>query len=55
VYGAIAYYLGHQAEIDAYLTAGQEEFEQGRRSQSHISDELRTRLDRARGRIAERQ
>lgn len=55
VYGAIAYYLGHQAEIDAYLEAGQEDFEQGRRSQAHISDELRTRLDRARNRIARRQ
>ena len=55
VYGAVAYYLGHQAEIDAYLSAGQEDFEQGRRSQSHISEELRTRLDRARGRIARRQ
>jgi len=55
VYGAIAYYLGHQAEIDAYLRAGQEDFEQSRRSQSHIADELRTRLDRARGRTARRQ
>jgi uncharacterized protein (DUF433 family) len=55
VYGAIAYYLGHQAEIDAYLRAGQEDFEQGRCSQSHIADELRTRLDRARGRTAKRQ
>ena len=54
VYGAIAYYLGHQAEIDAYLKAGQENFEQGRRSQTHISNELRTRLDRARDRIAGR-
>ena len=54
VYGAIAYYLGHQAEIDAYLRAGQENFEQGRRSQTHISSELRARLDRARGRITRR-
>jgi uncharacterized protein (DUF433 family) len=55
VYGAIAYYLGHQAEIDVYLRAGQGEFEEGHRSQSHISEELRTRLDRARGRTARRQ
>jgi uncharacterized protein (DUF433 family) len=52
VYGAIAYYLRHQAEIDSYLRAGQEDFEQGRRSQSHISSDLRTRLDQARSRIA---
>jgi len=54
VYGAIAYYLGHQAEIDAYLKAGQQDFEQGRRSQTHISNDLRARLDRARSRIASR-
>ena len=27
VYGAIAFYLDHQAEIDAYLEAGKREFE----------------------------
>lgn len=27
VYGAIAYYLGHRTEIDAYLKASEEEFE----------------------------
>ena len=26
VYGAIAFYLGHQAEIDAYLQQGEREF-----------------------------
>jgi uncharacterized protein (DUF433 family) len=51
VYGAIAYYLGHQAEIDSYLRAGQEHFEEGRRSQTHVSNELRARLDQARGRV----
>ena len=27
VYGAIAFYLGHQAEIDTYLEEGDAEFE----------------------------
>ena len=27
VYGAIAFYLGHQAEIDAYLQEGEGQFE----------------------------
>jgi uncharacterized protein (DUF433 family) len=52
VYGAIAYYLGHRAEIDAYLRTGEETFEDGRRSQTHISDELRARLEQARSRLA---
>jgi uncharacterized protein (DUF433 family) len=52
VYGAIAYYLGHQAEIDVYLRTGQEAFEEGRRSQTHVSDELRSRLAQARNRLA---
>ena len=30
VYGAIAYYLGHRAEIDAYLRQGQEQYERER-------------------------
>jgi uncharacterized protein (DUF433 family) len=54
VYGAITYYLGHQDEVDTYLGAGHQEFEQGRRSQTHLSSELRTRLDQARDRIARR-
>jgi uncharacterized protein (DUF433 family) len=52
VYGSIAYYLGHQAEIDAYLKTGQQTFEEGRRSQTHIPDELRARLEQARSRLA---
>lgn len=30
VYGAIAYYLGHRAEIDAYLRAGMSQYERER-------------------------
>lgn len=32
VYGAIAFYLAHQAEIDAYLVAGAEHYEDFRRA-----------------------
>ncbi len=32
VYGAIAYYLGHKAEIDEYLEAADAEFEELRQS-----------------------
>jgi uncharacterized protein (DUF433 family) len=46
VYGAIAYYLGHRAEIDAYLKADAEEFEAFR-------EEIRARYPRAARRIDE--
>jgi len=55
VYGAITYYLGHQDEIDTYFGAGREEFEQGRRSQTDVSSDLRARRDQARERIARRR
>jgi uncharacterized protein (DUF433 family) len=54
VYGAITFYLRHRDEVDTYLGAGRQEFEQGRRSQTHLSSELRTRLAQARDRIARR-
>ena len=44
VYGAIAFYLSHQVEIDAYLKAKQSSFEAARQSQTHISSELRARV-----------
>ena len=34
VYGAIAYYLAHQAGIDSYLKTKHEDFEKARRSQN---------------------
>jgi uncharacterized protein (DUF433 family) len=39
VYGAIAYYLANRDEIDAYLTARQEQFEE-RRTQSRQNDPM---------------
>src|SRR5216683_649280 len=48
VYGTIAFYLAHQAEIDTYLKAGKESYEEARRSQRHISSELRARIEQVR-------
>ena len=47
IYGAIAFYLGHQAEIDAYLKAKKIAYEDARRSQTHVSDALRARIERS--------
>ena len=44
VYGAIAYYLAHQLEVDSYLKTKQDDFEKARRSQTHVSGGLRARL-----------
>lgn len=46
VYGAIAYYLGHQTEVDAYLQEGEREFaalrEQLRQSNPLLYQKLET-------------
>jgi uncharacterized protein (DUF433 family) len=54
VYGAIAYYLGHRTGVDQYLKLQHAKFEEARRKQSHISDDLRARLAQARHDIARR-
>jgi uncharacterized protein (DUF433 family) len=46
--GAIAFYRANRSGIDAYLLRKREEFEAARRSQSHISAELRSRIEQAR-------
>lgn len=48
VYGAIAYYLANQADIDAYLIRQNEKWEEGRRSAEPLPADLRERLMRAR-------
>jgi uncharacterized protein (DUF433 family) len=48
VYGAIAYYLGHHAAIDAYLKQKGAAYEEARRSQNHVSADLRARIERSR-------
>jgi uncharacterized protein (DUF433 family) len=45
-YGAIAYYLGHRAEIDVYLKAADEEYEAFRQR-------IRTNYPRLNGRLDE--
>jgi uncharacterized protein (DUF433 family) len=48
VYGAIAYYLANQTEIDAYLIRQNEKWEEGRRTAEPLPANLREKLMRAR-------
>ena len=48
VYGAIAYYLANQAEIDAYLISQDEKWAEGKRDSEPLPAGLRERLMRAR-------
>jgi uncharacterized protein (DUF433 family) len=48
VYGAIAYYLANQADIDAYVMRQNEKWAEGRRNVEPLPADLRERLMRAR-------
>jgi uncharacterized protein (DUF433 family) len=48
VYGAIAYYLAHQAEIDGYLIRQGEKWADGRANSEPLPVNLREKLMRAR-------
>jgi hypothetical protein len=48
VYGAIAFYLNHQADIDAYLSQRKERWAELERKGNPVSPELQARLERAR-------
>ncbi len=48
VYGAIAYYLDHQGEVDAYLLRRKEQWTELERLATPPSQDLKDRLDRAR-------
>ena len=48
VYGSIAYYLAHRAEIDSYLKQEDAEFETWRRATQGIGRELSEKLAAAR-------
>ncbi len=48
VYGAIAYYLANQAEIDAYLIHQDEKWAEGRREAAPLPADLRDKLIGAR-------
>ncbi|HYH85838.1 MAG TPA: DUF433 domain-containing protein [Pyrinomonadaceae bacterium] len=48
IYGAVAFYLAHVEEIDRYLSAGEEEFEELRHASREAHPEWYENLDRAR-------
>jgi uncharacterized protein (DUF433 family) len=48
IYGAIAYYLANQAQIDAYLVHQCEKWAEGKRNSDPLPANLRERLIRAR-------
>jgi uncharacterized protein (DUF433 family) len=48
VYGAMAYYLANQAEIDAYLNRQSEKWADGKRNAEPLPANLREKLMRAR-------
>ena len=48
VYGAIAYYLANQADVDAYLIRQDEKWSEGKRTAQPLPADLRERLIRAR-------
>lgn len=48
VYGAIAYYLANQSDIDAYMTRQNEKWAEGKRNAEPLPANLRDRLMRAR-------
>jgi uncharacterized protein (DUF433 family) len=48
IYGAIAYYLANQPEIDDYLTCQTEKWAEGRRDSEPLPPSLRQKLMRAR-------
>lgn len=48
VYGAIAYYLANQVQVDAYLDRQDGKWADGKRNAEPLPDELRQRLKQAR-------
>jgi uncharacterized protein (DUF433 family) len=48
VYGAIAYYLDHLADIDGYLSRRKEQWAELERKGTPVSPDLHARLERAR-------
>ena len=52
VYGAIAFYLDHQADIDAYLRERKEQWAELERQGTPASPDLHARLERARRNVS---
>ena len=55
IYGAIAFYLDHQTEIDEYLVRAESEFEESAIPLQQANPELWEKLERARARTGERR
>jgi uncharacterized protein (DUF433 family) len=53
IYGAIAFYLDHQADIDAYLEQGRREFEADTVPLQEANPALWEKLQRARAKLSE--
>jgi uncharacterized protein (DUF433 family) len=53
IYGAIAFYLDHQAEIDEYLARAEREFEENTSPLEQANPPLWEKLQRARSKIGE--
>ncbi len=51
IYGAIAYYLAYQPEIDAYLVRQDEKWAERKRNSDPLPASLRDRLMRVRGEL----
>jgi uncharacterized protein (DUF433 family) len=51
IYGALAFYLAHQAEIDAYLEAGEAEYEAARQRDREADPEFYQKLAAAREKL----
>lgn len=54
VYRAIAFYLGHEAEVDADIRAGEQEFDRSVSPLRQTKPELYERLSRARDQMTRR-
>ena len=55
VYGAIAFYLAHEAEIDGYLERGEEELERLRKETRDRDPEFYGKMTSARSRLSTRR
>jgi uncharacterized protein (DUF433 family) len=51
VFGAIAYYLANQADLDAYILRQSEKWAEGKRNAEPLPADLRERLERARNEL----
>lgn len=51
IYGAIAYYLSHQPEIDEHLAKGEEEYEKQRQAARSADPEFYKRMEAAKANL----